>query len=141
MSKITFQFEGKIENGSFYDKNSSKKVTMELDDDNLTLHELLSEFRSFLSSVGYHFEADEYLDVTNDKQSFTDDLWNAKGNNEDYVPFTVEESKTQKYDFSIEETNAEVARLRESTPGLSEEAYELAAWNNLVTRREREASV
>jgi c-di-GMP-related signal transduction protein len=136
MSKITFQFEGKIDNGAFYDKNSSKKVVMELDDDNLTLHELLSEFKSFLSSVGYHFEADEYLDVTNDKGSFTDDLWNSKGNSEDYVSFSIDENKPAKYNFSDEEINAEVIRLRDSTPGLSQEAYELTAWNNLVARRE-----
>ena len=56
MSKMKFEFQGALSNGAFYDKNSTKSIVMELNDDNLTIPEILNEFQNFLRAAGYYFD-------------------------------------------------------------------------------------
>jgi len=35
--------------------------------ENVTLGELLNDFRHFLQACGFHFDTDEYLDVVSDE--------------------------------------------------------------------------
>ena len=138
MAKMVFEFEGNVSNSRFYDNSSSKRVTVELDDDNLNLSEVLNEFQNFLVAAGYHLDGRtvELVDGSEDdvyNRNWSDDWDNLPGSSEeDYVVSTT----SGKYDFSDEEINAEIIRMRDSTPGLSEEAYEMAAWHNLVMKRD-----
>ena len=138
MSKMKFEFQGLISNSSFYDKTSSKTVVMELNDDDLTIPEVLNEFQNFLRAVGYNFPDGAELEV-----SHREDNWDDWGNTDDWddsnsgtagssdYKESVDLHTESKYNFSDEEITAEVIRIRDSTPGLSEEAYEMAAWHSL----------
>lgn len=140
MAKMKFEFHGLISNSSYYDKNSAKSVVIELNDDNLTLSEILNEFQNFLLAAGYRFPDGAELDVVNPKDDlntdWTSDDWDeiAETTEEDMNPLSVDSEKPSKYNFSDEEITAEIIRLRDCTPGLSEEGYEMAAWHNLAKK-------
>jgi|LauGreDrversion4_2_1035121.scaffolds.fasta_scaffold10261_11 hypothetical protein len=137
MSRMIFEFEGEISRGSFYDRNSTKSVTMQLNDDDLSVHEILNEFQNFLSAAGYKFEEGAELIISSKNDDWNDSWSTGSWNEEDEVRSNldlVDAQKNSKYNFSDEEVNAEVIRIRDSTPGLSEEAYELAAYHNLAKK-------
>lgn len=137
MSKMKFEFHGMISNSSFYDKNSTKSIVMELNDDNLTILEVLNEFQNFLRAAGYYFDNGAELGVINPKDDWedewtTDDWDGLPGTNEDDLnQVSVDFEKPSRYNFSDEEITAEIIRIRDTNPGLSEEAYEMAAWHSL----------
>lgn len=141
MSKMIFEYQGVLSNNAFYDKNSTKSIVMELSDDNLTISEILNEFQNFLRASGYYFDNGAELSVVNPKDDglrndWTTDDWDeiAEIDEEDMNPLSIDSEKPSKYNFSDEEITAEIIRLRDSTPGLSEEGYEMAAWHNLAKK-------
>jgi len=110
---------------------------MELNDDNLTLSEVLNEFQNFLLASGYRFPVGAELDIVSPKDDW-DDQWttdNWDDRPEDTTTY-VDLDKPSKWNFTDDDINAEVIRMRDSTPGLSEEAYELAAYHNLARKAE-----
>ena len=60
---IKFEYTGKIGSGGMFDEDSVKKVTFELDDNDLTVQELLDEFQNFLKGVGYFFKDTQTFEV------------------------------------------------------------------------------
>lgn len=61
-----FEYVGRLSNGRFFDEDSSKKVVVELNDNDMNVHELLNEFMNFLKAAGYPFDIDDRLDIVND---------------------------------------------------------------------------
>ena len=132
MSKMKFEFQGKISSDSFYDKSSNKTIVMELSDDDLSLSEILNEFQNFLRAAGYQFAEGAELEVSHRDNYWDDwstDGWDSSESSDHSNALDLQ--KQTKYNFSDEEITAEVIRIRDSTPGLSEEAYEMAAWHSL----------
>ncbi len=77
MSKVVFEYEGQVSSGGLnsWDRDSSKRVTIELNDDDLSLNEMLDEFMNFMQAIGYSFELGDHLEVVNDlKTEKKDDL-------------------------------------------------------------------
>lgn len=77
MSKVVFEYEGQVSSGGLnsWDRDSSKRVTIELNDDDLSLNEMLDEFMNFMRAIGYSFELGDHLEVVNDlKTEKKDDL-------------------------------------------------------------------
>lgn len=71
---VKFEYTGKLSDGRYFDSDSTKKVTVELDDNDLSVSELLEEFMNFLQAVGYRFELGDHFDIVNDfKSTQTDD--------------------------------------------------------------------
>jgi hypothetical protein len=66
MANVKFEFNGKLSDGRFWDEDSKKKVTVELDDSDLTVDEMLEEFMNFMQAIGYKFELGDRFDVVND---------------------------------------------------------------------------
>lgn len=66
MANVKFEFNGKLSDGRFWDEDSKKKVTVELDDSDLTVDEMLEEFMNFMQAIGYKFEIGDRFDVVND---------------------------------------------------------------------------
>ena len=68
MSKVLFEYEGHVSNGGLnsWDRDSRKRVTVELDDNDLTVDEMLEEFMNFMQAIGYKFELGDRLEVVND---------------------------------------------------------------------------
>ena len=150
MSKVLFEYEGQVSSGGLnsWDRDSNKRVTIELNDDDLTVDEMLNEFMNFMQAIGYKFDIGDRFEVVNDLKT-------------EQTPPKVEDYKIDfsKLDFSkhdpivdeggtvigtVEKTqympteselNAEVERIRSGKPGLSEEAYEMAAYTNLTSKR------
>ena len=120
---IKFEYTGKIGSGGLFDEDSIKKVTFELDDNDLTVQELLDEFQNFLKGVGYFFkdtQTFELLDHTAETKP------------------EVQVSKTEVQSNSVvdeAELVKEMDRIRQSTLGLSEEAIEMAAYHKLLNRK------
>ena len=120
---IKFEYTGKIGSGGLFDEDSIKKVTFELDDNDLTVQELLDEFQNFLKGVGYFFkdtQTFELLDHTAETKP------------------EVQVSKTEVQSNSVVdevELAKEMDRIRQSTLGLSEEAIEMAAYHKLLNRK------
>lgn len=69
---VKFEYTGKLNNGRFFDATSTKKVTFEIDDDDLSLGELLDEFANFLRATGYAILPEDHLEVVNDFKQSTD---------------------------------------------------------------------
>lgn len=147
MSKVVFEYEGQVSAGlNSWDRDSQKRVTVELNDDDLSVNEMLEEFMNFMQAIGYKFDIGDRFEVVNDLKT-------------EQTPPKVEDYKDYKIDFSkhdpivdeggtvigtVEKTqympteselNAEVERIRSGKPGLSEEAYEMAAYTNLSSKR------
>jgi uncharacterized protein YktA (UPF0223 family) len=68
MAIVRFGYEGQVSNGglSSWDRDSNKRVTIELNDDDLTVDEMLNEFMNFMQAIGYSFELGDRLEVVND---------------------------------------------------------------------------
>jgi hypothetical protein len=148
MSKVVFEYEGQVSAGlNSWDRDSQKRVTVELNDDDLSVNEMLEEFMNFMQAIGYKFDIGDRFEVVNDlktqptqanvddykidfsKLDFSkhDPIVDDGGN----VIGTVEKAQ---YTPTAVELDAEVARIRSMTMGLSEEALEMAAWNNLANK-------
>ena len=150
MSKVVFEYEGQVSSGGLnsWDRDSSKRVTVELNDDDLTVNEMLNEFMNFMQAIGYSFELGDRFEVVNDFKQ-TELKTPPQPTVEDYkidfskydsivdeggtVIGTVEKKQTNPTD---EELAAEVDRIRQTTLGLSEEAMEMAAYHNLMTKKQ-----
>jgi hypothetical protein len=66
MANVRFEFNGKLADGRFWDESSTKRVTVELDDNDLTVDEMLEEFMNFMQAIGYKFELGDRFEVVND---------------------------------------------------------------------------
>lgn len=143
MAKVVFEYEGQVSAGlNSWDRDSQKRVTVELNDDDLSVNEMLEEFMNFMQAIGYKFDIGDRFEVVNDlkteqtppkvedyKIGFSkhDPIVDEGGT----VIGTVE--KTQ-YTPTDEEWAAEVDRVRQTTLGLSEEAMQMAAYRNLMSK-------
>lgn len=143
MTKVVFEYEGQVSAGlNSWDRDSQKRVTVELNDDDLSVNEMLEEFMNFMQAIGYKFDIGDRFEVVNDlkteqtppkvedyKIDFSkhDPIVDEGGT----VIGTVE--KTQ-YTPTDEEWAAEVDRVRQTTLGLSEEAMQMAAYRNLMSK-------
>lgn len=123
---IKFEYTGKIGSGGMFDEDSVKKVTFELDDNDLTVNELLDEFHNFLKGVGYFFK---------DTQTF--EVVDHEAETKPEVQVSKTEETTPKANVVVDEAELakEMDRIRQSTLGLSEEAIEMAAYHAILTRR------
>jgi len=110
---IKFEYTGKIGSGGMFDEDSVKKVTFELDDNDLTVQELLDEFQNFLKGVGYFFKDTQTFEVLDHDVS----------------------AKEKVLTPTDEEIAEEVSRLRSMTMGLSEEALLMSAHINLGNKK------
>jgi len=63
---VKFEYTGKLGGGSVWDKNSTKKITVEIEDDDLTVNELLDEFTGFLRALGYYVKPSDRLEIVSD---------------------------------------------------------------------------
>ena len=61
-----FEYTGKMSDGRGWDLDSTKRVTFELDDNDVTVNELLEEFKNFLQGAGYGFELGDRFEIVND---------------------------------------------------------------------------
>lgn len=66
MANVKFEYNGKLSDGRYFDADSKKKITIELEDDDLTVPEMLEEFMNFMQAIGYKFEIGDRFDVVND---------------------------------------------------------------------------
>jgi hypothetical protein len=67
MSKVVFEYEGQVSAGlNSWDRDSQKRVTVELNDDDLTVNEMLEEFMNFMQAIGYKFDVGDRFEVVND---------------------------------------------------------------------------
>ena len=62
---VKFEYIGNLSDGKRWDLDSSKRVSIELNDNDLTVNELLEEFMNFLQAVGYKFDLGDSLEVVN----------------------------------------------------------------------------
>jgi hypothetical protein len=146
MANVKFEYNGKLSDGRFFDEDSKKKVVIELEDSDLTVDEMLEEFMNFMQAIGYKFELGDRFEVVND---FKTEVKQDKKQEDLKIDLT-------KYDPIIDEgggvigvaaklepaapkvsddaLSTEVERLRSMTMGLSEEALQMAAWNNLANK-------
>ena len=65
---VKFEYEGQVSSGGLnsWDRDSRKRVSVELDDNDLTVDEMLEEFMNFMKAIGYNFELGDHLEVVND---------------------------------------------------------------------------
>lgn len=63
---VKFEYTGKLSNGRRWDLDSSKRITIEIDDNDLTIDELLDEFTNFLRALGYGLQPEDRLEIVND---------------------------------------------------------------------------
>lgn len=145
MPNIKFEYNGKLSDGRFFDEDSKKKVTVELEDTDLSVNEMLEEFMNFMKAIGYSFDIGDHFEVVND---FSKEPNNPPPRVEDYkIDFSkydtiVDEGgtvigtvgKLNDAQPTPEQIAAEVDRLRDTTFGLSEEALELTAYHNLTRK-------
>lgn len=120
---IKFEYTGKIGSGGMFDEDSVKKVTFELDDNDLTVNELLDEFHNFLKGVGYFFKDTQTFEVLDHTADAKSEAQVSKAETQSKV--VVDEVELAK----------EMDRIRQSTLGLSEEAIEMAAYHALLNRK------
>ena len=118
MANIKFEYNGMLSDGRFFDDDSKKKVVVELEDNDLTVDEMLEEFMNFMQAIGYKFEVGDRFEVKNDfKDSDT---------------MVSQEKVLTPTDEEIAE---EMSRLRSMSMGLSEEGLELSAHINLRNKK------
>jgi hypothetical protein len=125
MANVKFEYSGKLSDGRFFDEDSKKKVIVDLEDSDLTVDEMLEEFMNFMQAIGYKFEIGDRFAVVNDFKEFE---------KKDELKIDFSKYDQDKPKISDAELAAEVARIRSMTMGLSEEALEMAAWNNLANK-------
>jgi hypothetical protein len=70
MANVKFEFNGKLSDGRFWDETSNKRVVVELEDNDLSVPEMLDEFMNFMQAIGYKFEIGDRFDVVNDFKEF-----------------------------------------------------------------------
>ena len=144
MSKVVFEYEGQVSSGGLnsWDRDSSKRVTVELNDDDLTVNEMLNEFMNFMQAIGYSFELGDRFEVVNDfKQTELKTPPQPTDAEQKGQPIVDEGgtvigmaaplTKTQCDPYVI---GAEIDRLRDIMVGCSEEALEMAAYHNLSSK-------
>ena len=67
MTNVRFEYRGQVSAGlNSWDRDSNKRVIVELNDDDLTVDELLEEFMNFMKATGYSFNLGDRLEVVND---------------------------------------------------------------------------
>ena len=68
MANVRFEYNGQVSSGGLnsWDRDSSKRVTVELNDDDFSVNEMLEEFMNFMKAIGYNFELGDHLEVVND---------------------------------------------------------------------------
>jgi len=68
MANVKFEYEGQVSSGGLnsWDNDSRKRVAIELNDNDLTVDEMLEEFMNFMKAIGYNFELGDHLEVVND---------------------------------------------------------------------------
>jgi hypothetical protein len=125
MANVKFEYSGKLSDGRFFDEDSKKKVIVDLEDSDLTVDEMLEEFMNFMQAIGYKFEIGDRFAVVNDFKEFQ---------KKDELKIDFSKYDQDKPKISDAELADEVARIRSMTMGLSEEALEMAAWNNLANK-------
>ena len=123
---IKFEYTGKIGSGGMFDEDSVKKVTFELDDNDLTVQELLDEFQNFLKGVGYFLKDTQTFEIIDHDASVTSVKEEVELPKSAAKPLTVVDDA---------ELAREMDRIRQSTLGLSEEAIEMAAYHALLNRK------
>ena len=123
---IKFEYTGKIGSGGMFDEDSVKKVTFELDDNDLTVQELLDEFQNFLKGVGYFLKDTQTFEIIDHDASVTSVKEEVQLPKSAAKPLTVVDDA---------ELAREMDRIRQSTLGLSEEAIEMAAYHALLNRK------
>lgn len=130
MSKFTFTYE---------DRTGSQKVTFEVNG-HTDLSELLDRIQAFLAASGYYFDNSDRLEIVNDDDGYNglkkEDFDNLNDDFEDYQPNYT----GGRYNFTDEQVTEEIVKLKESNPMLSEEAYEMMAWQNLSDRLDQESN-
>ena len=87
MANVRFEYSGKLSDGRFWDETSNKRVVVELEDNDLSVPEMLDEFMNFMQAIGYKFEIGDRFEVVNDFKNFE------KSNKDDDQPI-VDESGT-----------------------------------------------
>lgn len=99
---VKFEYTGKMSDGwKGWDETSSKKITFEIEDNDMTVPELLDEFMNFLQGIGYKFDIGDRLDVVNDfndEEDSSDDAnqFNTSNTGEELIvtaPTTNDEQK------------------------------------------------
>ena len=65
---VKFEYTGRVSGGGLnsWDLDSTKRVTVELEDNDLNVNEMLEEFMNFMKAIGYSFELGDRLEVVND---------------------------------------------------------------------------
>jgi len=63
---VKFEYTGKLSDGRYFDSDSTKRVTIELDDNDLNVSEMLEEFMNFMKAIGYNFDLGDHLEVVNE---------------------------------------------------------------------------
>lgn len=74
---VKFEYTGRLSDGKTWDLDSNKRVTVELEDNDLTVYELLEEFMNFMQAVGYQFELGDHLEIVNDLKNSDDNSFDA----------------------------------------------------------------
>jgi hypothetical protein len=133
MATFKFIYEGKVSSGSIFDEDSKKTMTVELQDGDLTVNELLEEFMNFLQGAGYRFNADERLEVVSEQFK---PVLSSEQPAEVAVPAPVSTNTEELKIPTDEELVKEVDRIRPTAMGLSEEALEMIAYRNLMSKSE-----
>jgi hypothetical protein len=142
MANVKFEYSGKLSDGRFWDETSNKRIVVELEDNDLSVPEMLEEFMNFMQAIGYKFEIGDRFDVVNDFKEFE-----AQKKDELKIDFSKYDSivdegggvigavgKLEPAKVSDRALNDEVERLRSMTMGLSEESLLMAARNNLANK-------
>jgi hypothetical protein len=142
MANVKFEYSGKLSDGRFWDETSNKRVVVELEDNDLSVPEMLDEFMNFMQAIGYKFEIGDRFDVVNDFKEFE-----AQKKDELKIDFSKYDpivdggggvigavGKLEPAKVSDRALNDEVERLRSMTMGLSEESLLMAARNNLANK-------
>jgi hypothetical protein len=71
---VKFEYTGKLSDGRYFDNDSTKRVTIELNDNDLNVSEMLEEFMNFMQAIGYKFELGDHLEIVNDLKKNKDEL-------------------------------------------------------------------
>lgn len=76
MANVKFEYEGQVSSGGLnsWDRDSRKRVSVELDDNDLTVDEMLEEFMNFMQAIGYKFDIGDRFEVVNDFKTNKDEF-------------------------------------------------------------------
>jgi len=74
---VKFEYTGKLSDGRTWDLDSTKRVTVELDDNDLSVYELLEEFMNFMQAIGYKFDLGDHLEIVNEFNNSDDNSFNS----------------------------------------------------------------